>query len=70
MKPDYNQISEQELFECAVAYVRGRGKASTSLLQRHFYIGFGKAVKLIERMEQAGIITPPEGNLLERRVIG
>lgn len=69
MKPDYNQISMKELYEYAVAYVRGRGKASTSLLQRHFYIGFGKARELIERMEQAGIITEPDEKY-NRRVIG
>lgn len=69
MKPDYNQISEQELYECAVAYVRGRGKASTSLLQRHFNIRFGKARELIERMEQDGIVAKPEGPF-KRRVIG
>lgn len=70
MKPDYNQISEQELYECSVAYVRGRGKASTSLLQRHFYLCYAKAHKLIERMEQEGIISEPEGKLYERRIIG
>ena len=69
MTLDYNKIGMQELYEYAVAYVRGRGEASTSLLQRHFYIGYAKAHKLIEQMEQAGIITEPDGRY-ERRVIG
>ena len=69
MPLDYNKISMQELYEYAVAYVRGRGETSTSLLQRHFYIGFAKAHQLIEQMEQAGIISEPDGRY-ERKVIG
>lgn len=70
MPLDYNKISEQELYECAVAYVRGRGEASTSLLQRHFYIGFSKASRLMDELEKNGIISKPQGKLMQRTVIG
>ena len=70
MKPDYNKITEQELYEFAVMYVRGRGTASTSLLQRHFNIGFGKASRLMHDLEKNGIISEPQGKLMQRTIIG
>jgi S-DNA-T family DNA segregation ATPase FtsK/SpoIIIE len=36
-------------------------KASTSLLQRKLRIGYSKAARIIEEMEEQGIIGPPDG---------
>jgi len=36
-------------------------KVSTSLLQRRLSLGYGRAAKIIDRMEELGIIGPPEG---------
>ena len=37
------------------------GKISTSLIQRRLSLGYGRAAKLIDKMEQMGIVSPPEG---------
>ena len=37
------------------------GKISTSLLQRKLSIGFGRASKLIDIMQERGIVSPPDG---------
>ncbi len=37
------------------------GKISTSLIQRRLSLGYGRAAKLIDKMEQLGYVGPPEG---------
>jgi len=37
------------------------GKISTSLIQRKLQLGYGRAAKLIDAMEQMGIVSPPQG---------
>jgi len=53
---------EEEVFRDAVRVVIEGRKASTSLLQRRLRIGYGKAARLIEQMEEQGIIGPADGN--------
>ncbi|MCD5390962.1 DNA translocase FtsK, partial [candidate division NPL-UPA2 bacterium] len=52
---------EDELFEKAVQIVVELGQASASHLQRRLRIGYNRAGRLIDRMEQEGIIGPPRG---------
>lgn len=47
--------------EAVRAVIEGR-KASTSLLQRRLRIGYGKAARFIETMEEQGIISHADGN--------
>lgn len=44
-------------------------KASTSLLQRRFSIGYGRAAKIMDMMEQRGVISPPQGASRAREVL-
>ncbi len=46
----------------AVEVVINSGKASTSLLQRKLRIGYGRASRLIDMMEDQGIVGPAEGS--------
>jgi len=50
---------KDELYAAACAAVVKHRKASTSWLQRQLRIGFNQAAGLIERMEAAGVISPP-----------
>ncbi|MCW5943967.1 MAG: hypothetical protein KIS66_17185 [Fimbriimonadaceae bacterium] len=50
-----------ELWEQAVRWVADRGQASTSMLQRRFSIGFQRASRLLDSMEERGIVGPREG---------
>ncbi len=50
-----------ERYDDAVALVARTGEASISLIQRHLRIGYNRAARLIEKMEQEGIVGPSDG---------
>lgn len=60
-RDDIEEEEEDELFEPAVRLVVMNGHASTSLLQRRFKIGYSRAARLIDLMEQRGIVGPLDG---------
>ncbi len=53
--------SEDEMFAQAVEEVIRAGKASASLLQRRLRLGYARASRLIDIMEEQGIIGPQDG---------
>jgi DNA segregation ATPase FtsK/SpoIIIE, S-DNA-T family len=55
-------IASDPLYAEAVDFVHEQGKASISFIQRRFRIGFNKAARFIEQMEQDGIIGPQDGS--------
>ncbi|SFE95680.1 DNA translocase FtsK [Alteribacillus iranensis] len=63
-----HQDNVDELFEEACQFVADQGSASSSLLQRRFSIGYNRAAKLIDAMEQRGIISEAMGSK-PRRVL-
>ena len=46
----------------AIEFVVTAGQASTSALQRHLKLGYGRAARLIDTMEKMGIVGPYEGS--------
>lgn len=58
------EIAEQEdpLYREAVRIVCELGKASTSTLQRRLRLGYGRAARILDRMQREGIIGPPDGS--------
>ncbi len=52
---------DDELYEEAKEMVLKTGKASTSYLQRRFKIGYARAARLIDIMEERGVVGPGEG---------
>lgn len=56
-----NGASDDELYDEAKAFVIQQQSASTSMLQRRFRIGYNRAARLIDDLQQQGIITPPDG---------
>lgn len=46
------------LFDEAVSLIKSEGKASTSFLQRKLQIGYNRAARIIDQMEDAKIISP------------
>jgi len=52
---------EDELFEAAKELIVKAGKASTSMLQRRLSIGYGRAAKILDMLEEARIIGPSNG---------
>ena len=60
MVPD-ESISEDELYEKALEIVFENGKVSTSLLQRKLSIGYGRAARIVDKMEEEGVVSAPNG---------
>jgi len=50
-----------EFFHDAVEFLLVKGKASTSMLQRQFRIGYNRASRLMEDLETRGIVGPEDG---------
>ncbi len=52
---------QDELTEDAIAYIFKSGQASVSMLQRRFRIGYNRAARIIDEIEEKGIIGPQDG---------
>lgn len=59
---EFDGDSGDDMFKDAVRVVTESGKASTSLLQRRLRIGYARAARIIEEMEEQGIIGPADGS--------
>lgn len=58
---DYDSGSDDAMYKDALRVVIDSGKASASLLQRRLRVGYARAARLIETMEDQGIIGPADG---------
>ncbi|HEY63408.1 MAG TPA: DNA translocase FtsK [Caldilineae bacterium] len=76
-RPLWEEMIEQErraaqrddLYDKAVEVVVEAGRASVSLLQRRLRIGYSRAARLIDMLEEEGIIGPDEGGPRGRKVL-
>ena len=50
-----------ELFLAAARVVVDHDQGSTSLLQRRLKVGYSRAARILDQLEQAGIVGPPDG---------
>jgi S-DNA-T family DNA segregation ATPase FtsK/SpoIIIE len=53
---------DQELFQQALDVLRSTRRASTSMLQRKLRIGYNRAARIVEVMEEKGIVGPENGS--------
>jgi len=53
---------DDEMFDQAARLVIAERKASASFLQRRLRVGFSRAARLIDMMEQDGLLGPPQGS--------
>lgn len=76
-RPDYNtfmqkeveikeeageEVERDELYSRAVDIVVSTGQASISMIQRRLRVGYNRAARMIEMMEEDGIVSPPNGS--------
>jgi len=58
-----------ELYSEIRAYVIQERKASTSLIQRRFKVGYGRAARIMDQLEEDGIISASDGSNRPREVL-
>ncbi len=55
---DSDEASKDELFQQCLEIISKEGKASTSLLQRKLQIGYNRAARIMDQLEESGFISP------------
>ena len=66
-EPEGNE--DEGLIEKAVSIVRQSQRASASLLQRRLRIGYPRAARLLDQLEEMGVVGPSQGGGKERDVL-
>ncbi len=66
-EPDEDE--DEGLMEKAISVVRSSGRASASMLQRRLRIGYPRAARLLDQLEEAGVVGPSQGGGREREVL-
>ena len=66
---DVEKSDEDPLLKDALDIVRNEGKGSVSMLQRKLRIGYTRASRLMDTLEDRGIVGPQEGTSQVRRVL-
>ena len=58
---NYDNLSDEdeELISKSIDLIKSTNKASTSFLQRNFQIGYNKAARIMETLEQRGVVSEP-----------
>jgi S-DNA-T family DNA segregation ATPase FtsK/SpoIIIE len=60
---------DEGLVEQAISIVRHSQRASASLLQRRLRIGYPRAARLLDQLEEMGVVGPSQGGGKERDVL-
>ncbi len=69
MFEDITALQGDPLLNDAIDTVRREGRASVSMLQRRMRIGYTRAARLVDTMEEKGIVGPPEPGTGVREVL-
>ncbi len=69
MFEDITALQGDPLLKDAIDTVRREGRASVSMLQRRMRIGYTRAARLVDTMEEKGIVGPPEQGTGVREVL-
>jgi DNA segregation ATPase FtsK/SpoIIIE, S-DNA-T family len=64
-----SEDEDDGLIEQAISIVRGSQRASASLLQRRLRIGYPRAARLLDQLEEMGVVGPSQGGGRERTVL-
>ena len=61
---NFDNLSDEDeaLISKSIDLIKNSNKASTSFLQRNFQIGYNKAARIMEALEQRGVVSPPNHN--------
>ncbi len=58
---NFDNLSDEDeaLISKSIELIKSTNKASTSFLQRNFQVGYNKAARIMEALEQRGVVSPP-----------
>lgn len=65
-----NESERDELYEEVIEYARQTGEISISLIQRKFKIGYNRAARIMDLLEEDGLVGPPQGAGKPRKFLG
>ncbi len=66
---DEEENEDETLIQEAVALIKAEGHASASYFQRQLRIGYPRAARLVDQLEEMGIIGPSQGGGREREIL-
>ncbi len=66
---DATKVDGDPLYDDSVEIVRKEGRASVSMLQRRLRIGYTRASRIVDMMEDKKIVGPPEGGTQVRQIL-
>ncbi|MCF0110673.1 MAG: DNA translocase FtsK 4TM domain-containing protein [Erysipelotrichaceae bacterium] len=58
----YNAAPQDPMYDEVVEYVVSEQKCSTSLLQRHFGFGYNRAARMVDILQENGVVGPAQGS--------
>jgi S-DNA-T family DNA segregation ATPase FtsK/SpoIIIE len=64
-----SMLQSDDLIQRAIAIVRMEGSASASLLQRRMHIGYPRAARMIDELEELGIVGPAQSGGRPREIL-
>jgi S-DNA-T family DNA segregation ATPase FtsK/SpoIIIE len=60
---------DEDLIEEAIKLIKAEGHASASYFQRQLHVGYPRAARLVDQLEEMGIIGPSQGGGKEREIL-
>jgi S-DNA-T family DNA segregation ATPase FtsK/SpoIIIE len=67
---DYNSMSDDDLMKIVAVRLFEVNNFSTSFIQRKFKVGYNKAGRLMDKMEELGIVGPQQGSKPRQALVG
>jgi len=68
-EPIFNKESDDVIFVESLRLAIENNNISVSLLQRQFSVGYGRAKRLVDKMEELGYISKPKGEMFKRKIL-
>ena len=69
-RPGYESLDRDVMYVDAVRTVLQEGKCSITLIQRRMQLGYARAARIVDMMEQDGVVSPGEGSKPREVLVG
>ena len=66
---DVDEDEDEALIDEAIALIRKEGHASASFFQRQLRVGYPRAARLVDQLEEKGVLGPSQGGGREREIL-